>query len=203
MTLWHWKAPLYSRVRRLPLLKSVLQNEIHQLRKLVRALPSPVGSHLDVGTGCGDSLEAFPDCKFRIHLDSSRAMLGRTAYPRKTVSEAEHLPFPNETFDLVSAIGLLEYIQDFSVFLKEAGRVLKCRGHLLFTSSPPVIGNRMRGLLGERIHCLPRTELRSFLEKDNWKICTTARTWLQDQWLVQKVAPSPHPAHSPCRDSGQ
>jgi demethylmenaquinone methyltransferase/2-methoxy-6-polyprenyl-1,4-benzoquinol methylase len=44
---------------------------------------------------------------------------------------AEHLPFPNETFDIVVFTYLLRYVQDPDATIRELSRVLKPSGELL------------------------------------------------------------------------
>ena len=47
------------------------------------------------------------------------------------LSEAEILPFNNEEFNVVSAIGLIEYLKEDDKFLQEVSRVLKPNGKLV------------------------------------------------------------------------
>ena len=47
--------------------------------------------------------------------------------------DVEHLPFPEESFDTVIAIDVIEHVLDPGTFLSEAFRVQKSTGHLLIT----------------------------------------------------------------------
>jgi ubiquinone/menaquinone biosynthesis C-methylase UbiE len=111
-------------------------------------------------------------------------MLRRHPASQRVVARAEALPFAAASFAFVSAIGLLEYINDFEIFFREARRVLQPEGSFLFTSSPPNWANRWRVVWGEKLYFYPEQQLRDFLQKNGWKILGQRRSWLQDQWLV-------------------
>jgi SAM-dependent methyltransferase len=89
---------------------------------------------LDIGCGAGLStaaLEALADTV--VGLDPVPAMLAhrRVVAPRAlfVVGQAERLPFPAATFDLLTAAGSLNYA-DLALFLPEAARVLRPAGIL-------------------------------------------------------------------------
>ena len=61
----------------------------------------------------------------------------------------EKLPFPPESFDLVSAIDLIEHLFNPDHFLMEANRVLKRKGFLVLTTPNLAFwGNRLLLMLG-------------------------------------------------------
>jgi demethylmenaquinone methyltransferase/2-methoxy-6-polyprenyl-1,4-benzoquinol methylase len=76
-----------------------------------------------------------------VGLDVSHSMLqaGLRALEKRsldgrvqlTQGRAEHLPFPDETFDAVVFTYLLRYVQDPDVTIRELSRVLKPGGQLL------------------------------------------------------------------------
>jgi demethylmenaquinone methyltransferase/2-methoxy-6-polyprenyl-1,4-benzoquinol methylase len=98
---------------------------------------------LDVCTGtAGVALEIADHHDGRIvGLDVSHSMLqaGLRAIEKKnldgriqlTQGRAEHLPFPDETFDTVVFTYLLRYVQDPDATIRELSRVLKPGGELL------------------------------------------------------------------------
>ena len=184
MSLWALKAPLYSCVRGIPLLHKILHNEKKQLTRLLHMMPRS-RLQLDIGSGSGDSLTLFHASRRLLCLDSSFAMLRRAPYPCKLVAHAQHLPFAAATFDLISAIGVLEYVQDETRFLAEVHRTLQPHGFFLFTSSPRVPANFLRLLSGERLYLRNSTQVREALMSGHWRIVAHARTFMQEQWLVQ------------------
>jgi len=98
---------------------------------------------LDVCTGtAGVALEIADHHDGRIiGLDVSHSMLqaGLSAIEKRnldgkiqlTQGRAEHLPFPDETFDAVVFTYLLRYVQDADATIRELSRVLKPGGELL------------------------------------------------------------------------
>lgn len=96
---------------------------------------------LDVGAGVGrmaSYLGRRPS--LFVGVDLSRQML-QTAKVRADASspasfvqcDAEFLPFRTESFDVVTCLGLFEYVADIEPFLREFLRVTALRGLLLFT----------------------------------------------------------------------
>lgn len=90
---------------------------------------------LDVGCGAGLSTAALaPLARQVIGLEPISAMLAhrRTVAPRAAfvIGQAERLPFPAGSFDLVAAAGSLNYA-DLSLALAEVARVLRRDGTFL------------------------------------------------------------------------
>jgi ubiquinone/menaquinone biosynthesis C-methylase UbiE len=189
MTFWRWKAPAYSLVRRhLPLFRHLLEAEKNNLARLVQQLPPLPGAHLDLGSGTGDHLSILPASLKRLAIDFNFNMLKRNANAYRFVARAEQLPFRGQSFLFVSAIGLLEYLDDSEVFFNEARRVLLPEGYFLFTSSPWNWANRMRLVWGERLYFYSEQRLRDILKAGGWRVVGHERSWLQEQWLVSREA---------------
>src|SRR4030066_674825 len=108
-----------------------------------RIAPRPENLVLDVCTGtAGVALEIADHHDGRIvGLDVSHFMLeaGLRAVEKKNLDgrvqlvqgRAEHLPFPDATFDAVVFTYLLRYVQDPDATIRELSRVLKPGGKLL------------------------------------------------------------------------
>ena len=184
MTSWAWKAPLYSRVRRLPFFKNLLASEQKKLAGLFEHVPQPVGLHLDVGSGTGDSLSLFQAGKVLICMDASLAMLHQLPYSPKLLARAELLPFADQSVDFVSALGVLEYVPEAPAFFQEIRRVLRPQRFFLFTSSPPIWANQMRGIWGERLYLRSSQKVKQLFKQSGWRECGHTCTWLQEQWLL-------------------
>jgi ubiquinone/menaquinone biosynthesis C-methylase UbiE len=149
----------------------------------------PGGDLLDVGCGPGMFVRRVLDTRpgvFRITaVDRAPAMIaeaaGRTAGAEVelSVGKAEALPFPDASFDVVVAMGVLEYC-DPSVVLRELGRVVRLDGLVLVSMLNPLSPYRLfewgvywpllrllgqvEGVLGlppERRHGVPKSGIRA------------------------------------------
>jgi len=127
---------------------AVLQNEICKrlLEKLeiVKITPEFI---LDAGAGTG---RAVPDLFKRykkaslVALDLSENMLNKTSRfggflrsPHLVCADIEHLPFVDNTFDLVFSSLSMQWCNDLNAALLEAKRVLKPGGLFVFSTFGP------------------------------------------------------------------
>ncbi len=189
MTCWRWKAPVYSFARRhLPLFRHLLEAEKNNLAKLVQPLPPLPGAHLDLGSGTGDHRAILPATPQRVAVDFDFAMLKRNSQTYRVIARAEELPFQEQCFSFIAAIGLFEYLAAREKFFDEVRRVLRTGGYFLFTSSPPQWANRMRLVWGERLYFCSEQRLRDILKATGWRVVAHERSWLQEQWLVVPAA---------------
>ena len=106
----------------------------------------PRGSLLDVGCGTGQMLrfvaERRPGDFELTGLDQSSSMIERARSvtgtgPTLVVGKAEELPFADETFDVVVAMGVYEYVRDVEAALREASRVVTKGGLAVVTMQNP------------------------------------------------------------------
>jgi len=96
---------------------------------------------LDVACGPGHFLASALEAGYRaVGVDSSRDMLRTSAKrlgaeSRLAQCDAGALPFKSESFDLVNCSGLIEYIQEPGVMLREFRRVLRPNGRAMVSST--------------------------------------------------------------------
>lgn len=93
---------------------------------------------LDVGCGTGDVLDGLPrDCMTVTGVDMVPEMVAEAArtHPGDTflVADAAQLPFPPGSMDVVTSLGVLEYVPDPSAVLRSMWRVLAPGGHLIMS----------------------------------------------------------------------
>ena len=92
---------------------------------------------LDVGCGFGEFAQAFFDEPADMGLDIAPLDLYGAAKTRKyknlILADARNMPFPKETFSTIISISTLEHIPQPDRVLKEAYRILKPNGKIIFT----------------------------------------------------------------------
>ena len=100
----------------------------------VAAVPSDVGTILEVGSGNGQVIDALYEAGYDpIALDISYNALKHINSTKRVQGEANILPFPPNSFDLVLACELLEHIPNstFGRVLDEISKIAK--KHIIIT----------------------------------------------------------------------
>jgi ubiquinone/menaquinone biosynthesis C-methylase UbiE len=95
---------------------------------------------LDIGCGTGLILDLAHDLFKELDgIDITPEMLARVK-PRANVrtqrASAEKIPFPNKTFDVITAYSMLHHIEDLSLVFREVRRTLKPGGFFYADESP-------------------------------------------------------------------
>lgn len=116
-----WRPPVHERVMQR------VRDHLQLRAKVTRAL--------DVGCGSGLSTAALePVAEVRVGIEPAEPMVRYASLvaPRAhaVVGRAEELPFGNQSFQLMTAAGSLNYV-DLERFFDEARRVLAHGGHLV------------------------------------------------------------------------
>lgn len=152
MDWWRIKAAVYG-LRGLPLIRRILNRETQGLAALLERAGIQPGVVLDAGSGIGSSLDVFRGSGTIIAMDRCYGMVRRIRCRNTAglVGDALHFPVRGGSVPFVSAVGLVEYLREPSVFLDEVRRVLENGGYLLVTIAPPGFLNRMRIFTGHRV----------------------------------------------------
>lgn len=109
----------------------------------------PGGKVLDLGCGDGDYSERLKDLGFEVvasDMDSERFKYHKSIkFVKSNISEP--LPFPDESFDYVLFLEVLEHLYNPDFVIKQISRLIK-PGGLLLISTPNILnlGSRMRFL---------------------------------------------------------
>lgn len=100
---------------------------------------------LDAGCGLGEFLESIPTIsKVGVDIDPECIETCRMVLPDVDfrVADACNLPFPDGEFDTVTALFLLEHVENPTALIREIRRVTKMGGRALFAT--PNIGRPQR-----------------------------------------------------------
>ena len=115
--------------------------KLHHLLRLVNFEGYRGRSVLEVGCGAGVDLARFARGGARVtgvDLTSSAIGLAKANFEQQAlrgeffVADGEHLPFPDASFDLVYAHGVVQYTADPARLVRECRRVLKPGGDAIF-----------------------------------------------------------------------
>lgn len=127
---------------------------------------------LDVGCGTGKNLEAFSKFGNVWGIDNSPeaiAFCKKRGFKNVTLGNIEKMPFKKSTFEFVTALDVLEHVDD-SKSLKETYRVLKKSGILIATvPASPKLWSRWDEVLHHKRRYTQKT-LKSVLQKNGFKI---------------------------------
>jgi ubiquinone/menaquinone biosynthesis C-methylase UbiE len=129
--------------------------------RLTRLLPDRADGLrlLDVGCGTGHHMAWLGARGFEVSgVDGSPEMLkhARVLNPKADIqlSDVDHLPFPDATFDYVTCIEVLRYLPTASHAIAEIARVLKPGGVCLATAAPLLSLNAYWAV--NRVACVAR-----------------------------------------------
>lgn len=95
-------------------------------------------------------------------------------------------PIKSSAADVITAIGLTEYLRDHDAFLTETGRILKPGGHLLITTSPPNIFNYLRHLYNPKLNLKNSDYWRRLCLDKGLKFISEVKTVIQTAMLFRK-----------------
>ncbi|MEX0842669.1 MAG: class I SAM-dependent methyltransferase [Xanthobacteraceae bacterium] len=135
-------------------------------RELILELVGDDSGRTVLDVGCGDGELALQLAKrgaIVTGIDASAAMIDAAKDRAKQhnarvtfqVAVAEHLPFPAEQFDVVTAITILCFVEDAAPVFREIARVLRPGGRFVIGElgkwSTWAAGRRVRAWLGSRL----------------------------------------------------
>lgn len=188
---WNLKAKLYRSLRSRFPFNLILEGENKKLELILRAIDTTNKKVIDLGTGVGNALQYLTHFKLVIGVDLTFSMLqaARQTYPGVKLIQADALLLPIKTnsIQLVTAVGLSEYLLDIESFFKEAFRILKFDGFMILTFSHRGIWSRLRLLLGHPIYPRALEELITIAKSERFQIVKNSYSLMQGQVLVKKI----------------
>ncbi len=127
---------------------SIIRAVVAKIRELS---PQLHGDYLDVGAGNGELIDrVMREFQVKVRACDYRDDLMTIGDLKVDVVDLNTgpLPYPNESFDLVTCTEVIEHLEDFRAPLREIARVLR-PGGIFVVSTPNVLnlGSRLRYLL--------------------------------------------------------
>jgi len=101
-------------------------------------------------------------------------------------ADASFLPFKSSSFDLVTAVGLLEYIHDTIPLFNEVYRTLRKEGFFILTFAPRNLWSGVRILLGHQIRMRNLEQINSLANIYEFELIEVKHTMMQVQVLIKK-----------------
>lgn len=187
---WDVTLKLYRWFRNIFPFRQILEAENKNLEALLSEISLAGTTVIDIGTGAGNVLAFLQEADFVVAVDFSMIMLksGRHTLPkfRRVQADGLSLPLKSNSADVMTAVGLVEYLKNVDIFFRDVAFALKKNGHAVVTFSTKGIFTAMRLLLGHPIY--PRTlEEIVTLAKNRKLIMVQHRSSLmQRQVLFQK-----------------
>lgn len=117
------------------------QRKVRDILLKLSAECSERNKAIDFGCGTGFIIHLMHDLFIEIHgVDVAQDMMKHVNLSSGNVtlheSTAENTPFDSDTFDFATAYSFMDHLEDYTVFLKEAHRILK-KGGILYTDLNP------------------------------------------------------------------
>jgi SAM-dependent methyltransferase len=100
------------------------------------------GNLLDIGASNGDTLNHFAELRPDLKFFATDIAGTPEKYPTATEFhrgdlERDELPWPDNSFDAVTCMHLVEHLRDHSLLFSEIGRLLKSGGRVYFETPHP------------------------------------------------------------------
>ncbi len=189
--LWSLKAKFYRSLRSSFPFNFILKEENKKLELILGSIEVRNKTIVDLGTGAGNVLQYLVDSKLTIGIDFTFSMLQSTrqSYPGVYLLQTNTmaLPIKNNSIEVVTAVGVSEYLKNIELFFKETFRILKNDGFLVLTFSPRGIWSRLRLLLGHAIYTRTLTDLITIAKSERFQIIKNSNSLMQSQVLFQKI----------------
>ncbi len=148
-------------------MRSIYRKQLESLRL------RPDSKILDLGCGTGGNLGLLESLGSTWALDASRtaaSFVRQRGFPRIAVASATELPVGDESFDVVTAFGVIEHVEEDERMLREMRRVTRSGGHMLVVTSAH---RWLWSVHDDRVHHVRRyriAELGERVRRAGWRI---------------------------------
>jgi len=187
---WNLKARYFKLFRSHFPFENILNQENSNLVALINTVETEEKIILDLGVGTGNVLQFFNSGKRVLGIDVTYSMLleAREKFPKVKFVQADvlYIPLKSNSIDIITSVGLIEYVKETILFFEESCRILKKGGYLILTFSPSNFWTGMRLLLGHPIYTRTLDQLKGIVKLCNFQIIDYQQSIMQHQVLLQK-----------------
>jgi len=188
---WNFKSWFFKSFRSGFPFGTILNKENENLILLLDQAKIEGKTVVDVGVGTGNVVRFLNKSKRVFGIDFTFSMLEKfhIKFPVVDIIQADALciPLKSESVDVITAVGLIEYIKDAIPFFEESCRILKNNGYLVLTFSPANIWTWMRVLLGHPLYSRKLDQITGVANLCSFKTKDFRQSMMQHQVLMQKV----------------
>ena len=189
--LWNLKTKFFKLFRSSFPFGIILNKENRNLVSLLEKVEISGKTALDLGVGTGNVIQFLIEARNVFGIDFTNSMLQETRKNFPSVelilADASIVPMKSESFDLITSVGLIEYLNDAIPFFEESCRLLKDEGYLVLTFSPANIWTKLRSLTGHSVYSRKLKQIVSVANLNNFRIVDYQQSMMQQQILMQKV----------------
>ena len=184
------KKKLFELFREIFPFQLILKKENENLVDLLEKINISNKYVLDLGVGIGNVIQFLKPAMRVFAIDFTETMLLSTKekYPSAglILADAKKIPVRSNSMDIITAVGLVEYLKDMIPLMEESCRLLKNEGYFLMTFSPPNFWSWLRLVFGHVIYTRKLTQITSVARICSFEIQQHKKTLMQYQVLLKK-----------------
>lgn len=187
---WKIKRALFEIFREIFPFQIILKKENENLIYLLEQINISGKYVLDLGVGIGNVIQFLTPASRVYAIDFTKTMLHATQenYPSAglILADVKEIPVKSNSIDIITAVGLVEYLKDMIPMVEESCRLLKNDGFFLMTFSPPNFWSWLRLVFGHVIYTRKLTQITSVARICSFEIQHHKKTLMQYQVLLKK-----------------
>lgn len=188
MTFWDFRAFFYDRTRKVFPINLIFKVETQNITLLLSSINKKEATVLDVASGTGAIIPLLSTNWKTLRIDSSFSMLKKASKKHSAVvADCNRLPFKPASFDIITAVGLVEYLKNPHSLFKHFQNVSKSGAKVIFTFAQFNCLNILRNLLGHRVYTHESKKIEQIYNQTGFIKEVQRKSLLQTQVLLKKV----------------